>query len=69
MAEEQKKADAERSSTRITVTLPRNDYEHICRIADAKRVSASWVVRDAVNAYVNNDMPLFAEDAHGKTRG
>jgi len=28
--------------------------------ADAKKVSASWVVRDAVEKYIGRDLPLFA---------
>jgi hypothetical protein len=30
-------------------------------MAKNKRVSASWVVRDAVAKYLAEDMPLFAE--------
>jgi hypothetical protein len=45
--------------TRITVTLPIKDYEHLCRIARTKKVSASWVVRDAVDKYLQSDIPLF----------
>lgn len=41
-----------RPPTRITVTLPPNDYESVVRISKLKRVSASWVVRDAVTNYV-----------------
>jgi predicted transcriptional regulator len=41
-----------RLGTRITVTLPPNDYDTVRRIAKAKKVSASWVVRDAVEIYV-----------------
>lgn len=41
-----------RVSTRITVTLPPGDYEEVVRISKLKRVSASWVVRDAVAKYV-----------------
>ena len=63
MAEEKELGDSssERSnSTRITVTLPETDYEHVCKIAAANRVSASWVVRDAVSKYVVQDVPLFS---------
>jgi len=45
--------------TRITVTFPIKDYEQLCRIARTKRVSASWVVRDAVDKYLQSDIPLF----------
>jgi len=41
-----------RVSLRITVTLPPGDYEAVVRISKSKRVSASWVVRDAVAKYI-----------------
>ena len=41
-----------RVSPRITVTLPPGDYEAVVRISKSKRVSASWVVRDAVAKYI-----------------
>ncbi len=47
--------------TRITITLPPEHYEHVLRMAKGKRVSASWVVRDAVEKYLAADIPLFAE--------
>ncbi len=43
---------AKTSGTRITVTLPPDDYTEVRRIAKEKKVSASWVVRDAVERYV-----------------
>jgi hypothetical protein len=42
---------------RITVTLPPSDYDAVVRISKAKRVSASWVVRDAVASYVTAEAP------------
>ena len=47
--------------TRITVSFDSLDYDEICRIAEQKRVSASWVVRDAVDQYLRNEMPLLRE--------
>lgn len=47
------------TGTRITVTLPPSDYETVCRLAKAKKVSASWIVRDALEKYLTADMPLF----------
>lgn len=46
--------------TRITITLPPEDYGQVLQLAKKKRVSASWVVRDAVAKYLAEDMPLFA---------
>ena len=47
--------------TRITVSVPTADYEHLQRLAENKRVSMSWVVRAAVEQYLSADMPLFAQ--------
>lgn len=63
MASNQTAPQETRGSTRITVTLPEGDYLQVCTIAAAARVSASWVVREAVNHYVNRDLPLFAATA------
>jgi predicted transcriptional regulator len=48
-----------RPSTRITVTFTPGDHEAVFRIAKGKRVSASWVVRDAVAKYITSE---HAED-------
>jgi hypothetical protein len=48
------------SVTRITVSVPAPDYQHLVRVAEAKRVSVSWVVRDAVEKYLSADVPLFS---------
>lgn len=48
-------------ATRITVTIPRNDYEVVVQMAKAKRVSTAWVVRDAVEKYIAADVPLLAQ--------
>ena len=49
----------EKPHTRITVTLEPEDHENVVRAALEKRVSASWVVRDAVRRY-------FADDSQKK---
>jgi hypothetical protein len=48
-------------SPRITVTLPKSDYEEVCRLARSKRVSNAWVIRDAVEKYIAADSPLFSQ--------
>ncbi|MBE7502220.1 MAG: CopG family transcriptional regulator [Verrucomicrobiales bacterium] len=50
---------SEKRTTRITVTLPPDNYALLVRIARSKKVSASWVVRDAVDKYLAADIPLF----------
>lgn len=49
----------DKRATRITVTLPPENYELLVRMAKSRKVSASWVVRDAVEKYLAADMPLF----------
>lgn len=56
------KEDAKKA-TRITVTLPPDSYETVVRMAKHKRVSTSWVVRDAVDKYLQADTPLFGKIA------
>lgn len=60
-----KRPESPASGTRITVTVPPHHYEEIVRKAKHKRVSASWIVRDAVERYLADDMPLFANKEQG----
>ena len=50
---------------RVSVSFDVDDYAALKRIAQAKRVSAAWVVRDAVTNYLNAQVPLFASDGPG----
>ncbi|MGB2984825.1 MAG: ribbon-helix-helix protein, CopG family [Phycisphaerae bacterium] len=51
-----------RSKTRrVSVTFPHEHYVALERIAERKRVSVAWVVRDAVDAYLTAETPLFRE--------
>jgi metal-responsive CopG/Arc/MetJ family transcriptional regulator len=50
-------------TVRTTVSLPNEDYAVLERIAKEKRVSVSWVVRDAVGEYLQNQWPLLRESA------
>jgi len=38
----------------VTVTLPPRDYDSVRRMAKEKKVSASWIVRDAVEKYTQS---------------
>lgn len=40
------------SGTRITVTIPPQDYAAVRSMAKNKKVSAAWIVRDAVEKYI-----------------
>ena len=48
--------------TRLTVSFPDDQYEQILQKAKIGRVSASWIVRDAVEKYLSADIPLFAKN-------
>ncbi|MCZ8030826.1 MAG: ribbon-helix-helix protein, CopG family [Rubrivivax sp.] len=48
-----------REGTRASVTFPGELYAELERIAEEKKVSVAWVVRDAVEKYVEAQYPLF----------
>lgn len=52
-------SDRDGESPRITVTLRKADYEEVCRLAHAKKVSNAWVIRDAVGRYIEAEAPLL----------
>ena len=41
------------SGTRITVTVPPDHYKHVRQMAREKKVSNAWVIRDAVEKYID----------------
>jgi metal-responsive CopG/Arc/MetJ family transcriptional regulator len=46
-------------TTRASVSFPTNIYQELERIAEAKKVSLAWVVREAAERYVAEQWPLF----------
>ena len=44
---------------RISVTFSTFDYDELRRIAESKKVSVAWVVRDAVEKYLQEESPLL----------
>ncbi|BAO82898.1 predicted transcriptional regulators containing the CopG/Arc/MetJ DNA-binding domain and a metal-binding domain [Serpentinimonas maccroryi] len=48
-----------KEATRASVTFPGDLYAELERIAEEKKVSVAWVVRDAVEKYVEAQYPLF----------
>jgi metal-responsive CopG/Arc/MetJ family transcriptional regulator len=48
-----------KDGTRASVTFPADLYSELERIAEEKKVSVAWVVRDAVEKYVEEQYPLF----------
>lgn len=54
-----KKPEDAVKSVRSTVSIPADQYEELQRIADKKRVSIAWVIRDAIEHYLAAESPLF----------
>jgi hypothetical protein len=63
----------EERPARMTVTLPWQDYSRLVSQAKQHRLSASWVIRDAVENYLKQRFPLpdlrstLSKSAAGKT--
>lgn len=47
--------DADRRKVRASMSLPPDLYQKIERIAGTKKVSIAWVVRDAVEKYLESE--------------
>ena len=46
-------------TTRASVSFPNDVYVELGRIAESKKVSLAWVVREAAERYVAAQWPLF----------
>lgn len=44
---------------RTTVSIPAEDHAELEQIAEDKKVSVAWVVRDAIERYLTAKRPLF----------
>jgi len=51
--------DAKAKSVRASISFPPELYVQLERIAQDKKVSVAWVVRDAVEQYVAHKWPLL----------
>jgi metal-responsive CopG/Arc/MetJ family transcriptional regulator len=51
-----------RRMTRASVSFPTAVYEELERLAESKKVSLAWVVRDAAERYLSEQWPLFRSD-------
>lgn len=54
-----KKNVSSTSTTRASVSFPPDVYRTLEEIAKQKKVSVAWVVRDAAEKYIADEMPLF----------
>jgi predicted transcriptional regulator len=48
------------ASCRTTVTIPRTDHDLLVSLADSKHVSVSWMIREAIRTYLDQQTPLFS---------
>jgi predicted DNA-binding protein len=48
-------------SPRTSVTFPTEIYQSLTSLAQKKKVSVAWIVRDAAEKYVEDQWPLFAK--------
>jgi predicted transcriptional regulator len=47
---------------RLSISVPKEDKEALERIAEGKRVSLAWVIRDAVTQYLAANGPTDKKD-------
>jgi predicted transcriptional regulator len=58
-----RKVEPKRNDTaRLSVTLPGDQYTQLQDLAEKKRVSIAWVVRDAVEKYLIGDATVNEEE-------
>jgi predicted DNA-binding protein len=48
-------------AVRASISFPPEVYRTLENIARDKKVSLAWVVREAVDSYIENKWPLFAQ--------
>jgi len=48
-----------RKAHRFSVSLPGEQYGQLLVLARKNRVSTAWVVREAIERLLSDDMPLF----------
>lgn len=53
--EKNKKVVASHRKVRASISLPPELYQGVERVAKAKKVSIAWVVRDAVEKYLESE--------------
>ena len=53
------RSGAKNSKVRASISLPADQYELLKRLAEEKKVSIAWVVRDAVDHYLRDKWPLL----------
>ena len=59
------KAHTGAAQVRATISFPPQVYEILESIAKQKKVSLAWVVREAVDKYIEDKWPLFYRAGKG----
>ncbi len=52
--------DSKSGTVRASISLPAEQYSVLEKLAEEKKVSIAWVVRDAVDLYLKEKWPLLA---------
>ncbi len=50
---------AQKQMRRFSVSVPSEQYDDLLVLARKNRVSIAWVVREAIERLLSDDMPLF----------
>lgn len=59
MKDSKQKSAAEKSPNRLSVSLTEDQHQHLTELALKNRVSVAWVVREAIERLLRDDMPLL----------
>ncbi len=59
--------DAPDRSVRASISFPEQQYQFLEKIAEEKKVSLAWVVRDAIDSYLKSKWPLLPQSTNAKT--
>lgn len=59
MGDSKQKPTAEKSPRRLSVSLTEDQHQYLSEMALKNRVSVAWVVREAIERLLRDDMPLL----------
>jgi metal-responsive CopG/Arc/MetJ family transcriptional regulator len=65
MTTDASKSKREPKTTRASVSFPADLYATLEQMAEQKKVSVAWIVRDAAERYVDEQWPLFEKKNQG----
>lgn len=59
-------SSAHMRTVRASISFPEEQYQVLEKIAAENKVSLAWVVRDAVDVYLNAKWPLLPQGTNAK---